>query len=89
MQQRKKDKITELDRLISQNFRDMRIKKKVKIAEISQALQVSHQQVNKYDKGINRISGASLFIIAYILKCNVYDFITNNNISSNSYSNLK
>ena len=57
-----------IDRYIGQRVRSRRLLLGYSQEKIAQALDVSIQQVQKYEKGINRISGANLYRIAHILE---------------------
>ncbi len=42
--------------------------------EVGKALGVTFQQIQKYEKGTNRISAGSLFILTHVLGVTVSDF---------------
>lgn len=56
------------DRLIGENVKRIRQIKKMTQAELSVELNVSFQQVQKYERGMNRISAGTLATIAEALE---------------------
>jgi transcriptional regulator with XRE-family HTH domain len=63
-----------LDRAMGERLRVLRNEKRMSQAELGQKLGVSFQQVQKYEKGINRIGAARLQQIADVLEVSVTDF---------------
>jgi len=59
-----------MDRVIGQRLRSRRIQQKVSQSELGTSLKppVSFQQIQKYEKGINRIGSARLVDIARVLE---------------------
>lgn len=56
------------DAQIGGRLRAMRIDRKMSQQELGEALGVSFQQIQKYEKGVNRVSAARLNQIAQVLK---------------------
>ncbi|WP_375791153.1 helix-turn-helix domain-containing protein [Bradyrhizobium sp. vgs-9] len=65
----------ENDALIGQRLRARRLEKKVSQAELGTELGVSFQQIQKYEKGVNRIGASRLVEIAEALETTVDYFI--------------
>jgi transcriptional regulator with XRE-family HTH domain len=63
-----------VDRLVGRNIRIQRLAKGLSQTELATQLGVTFQQVQKYEKGVNRIGCGRLFQIASILGVHVMDF---------------
>lgn len=65
-----------LDELIGANVRQRRLLLEMSQDELGKSLTppVSFQQIQKYEKGVNRIPSPTLWFIARQLKCSVTDF---------------
>ena len=63
-----------IDKLVGRNIRIQRLATGLSQTELAQQLGVTFQQVQKYEKGVNRISCGRLFQIARILGLHVMDF---------------
>jgi transcriptional regulator with XRE-family HTH domain len=63
-----------IDKLVSRNIRIQRLAKGLTQTELAQKLGVTFQQVQKYEKGVNRVGCGRLFQIARILGLHVMDF---------------
>ena len=67
------------DVAIGQKVRALRIISKMSQAELGKHLELTFQQVQKYEKGVNRLSGSRLVVIAKLFNvsvdelCNVPD----------------
>lgn len=59
---------TAVDDYIGARMRDRRTKLGLSQSDLAQTLGVSFQQVQKYEKGVNRVSAARLFEICKALK---------------------
>ncbi len=57
-------RVTPMDVLVGARVAAFRKAKRISQTELGQAIGVTFQQVQKYEKGTNRISGAALAIIA-------------------------
>lgn len=56
-----------VDVVIGRRIREARIAKKMSQADLGQAVGVSFQQIQKYEKAANRISASTLFAICQFL----------------------
>jgi transcriptional regulator with XRE-family HTH domain len=63
-----------IDKLVGRNIRIQRLAKGLSQTELAQKLGVTFQQVQKYEKGVNRIGCGRLFQIARILGVHMMDF---------------
>ena len=63
-----------IDKLVGRNIRIQRLATGLSQTELAQQLGVTFQQVQKYEKGVNRIGCGRLFQIARILGLHVMDF---------------
>jgi transcriptional regulator with XRE-family HTH domain len=63
-----------IDKLVGQNIRFQRLAKGLSQQELATKLGVTFQQVQKYEKGTNRIGAGRLFQIGRILGVHVMDF---------------
>jgi transcriptional regulator with XRE-family HTH domain len=63
-----------VDRLVGRNIRLQRLAKGLSQTELANKLGVTFQQVQKYEKGVNRIGCGRLFQIASVLNAHVMDF---------------
>lgn len=72
-----KRQVTNMDLMIGQRVRSRRIQQKVSQAELGKGMKppVSFQQIQKYEKGVNRIGSARLVDIARVLEVNTDYFI--------------
>ena len=60
--------LTEIEKKISSNIKRARITNNYSQAEIGKVLDVTYQQIQKYESGFNRISAGSLFLLSKFLK---------------------
>lgn len=74
MKRRTKQKATEVDRMVGENLRRLRMIKGVSQAELAEQIGVSFQQLQKYEKGINRISAGMLYNFTKIFKVRADEF---------------
>jgi transcriptional regulator with XRE-family HTH domain len=63
-----------LDRLIGSKMRAARLQMGMSQSELGQALGITFQQVQKYEKGTNRVSASRLYKIANLLGMEISDF---------------
>ena len=64
-----------IDKIIGQRIRQLRMQNKISQAELADALNLSFQQVQKYEKGVNRTSADRLIAIAKKLGTTVPDLM--------------
>ncbi len=53
----------QVDKIVGENIRELRKKNNLSQAELGKLLDVTFQQVQKYERGMNRISAGKMFII--------------------------
>jgi transcriptional regulator with XRE-family HTH domain len=70
-----KTNTADVEALIGARIRSRRIQVKMSQETLGEALGVSFQQIQKYEKGSNRVSAGRLLKIAEVLQCNVMDFL--------------
>lgn len=64
---------TEVDVRIGGIIRDRRAALGISQAELGKAIGVTFQQIQKYERGFNRVSAAALLKVADALQCSVAD----------------
>ena len=67
-------RIEPVDKLVGQNIRIFRMAKGISQTELGNAVGVTFQQIQKYEKGINRVGASRLQQIAHILQVPVEFF---------------
>lgn len=72
-------RILEIDFIIGENIKSLRKEKKLSQTELAKMVGVSFQQIQKYEKGINRVSAARLLIISEILNVPITYFYIKEN----------
>lgn len=70
-----KPKPSSTDKFIGERIRIIRMEKGKSQSELAKALNISSQQIQKYERGINRISASRLFELSFFLEVSIYDFI--------------
>ncbi len=73
-QKKTKNRVTELDKKIGKKIKIARLESSYKMTDIAHAINVSTQQVAKYESGINRISASQLKILAEYLQKDINYF---------------
>jgi transcriptional regulator with XRE-family HTH domain len=71
--------VTGMDRVIGVRLRGRRLEQHMSQEELANKIGVSFQQVQKYEKGVNRIGSARLVEIARILECDTSYFLADLN----------
>ena len=64
---RKNDYIEEIDKFIGNKIYSLRLAKGLSRQQLSKVIGVTHQQLQKYEKGSNRVSASKLALIAKAL----------------------
>jgi len=59
---------TEIDTMVGANVRNIRLQRALTLLELGGTLQVSQQQMHKYEMGINRLSAGMIYQISYVLE---------------------
>lgn len=67
---------TAVDRHVGNRIREKRQERGVTQQELSRALGISYQQVQKYENGANRVSAGRLYILAEALGTTVGEFFS-------------
>ena len=62
-----------VDQIVGANIRQRRHELKISQEALATGLDLTFQQVQKYESGANRVSSSKLFRAAKILRCNVTD----------------
>jgi transcriptional regulator with XRE-family HTH domain len=79
MARREADRI---DKLVGRNIRVLRLKKGMPQTELGAALGLTFQQIQKYEKGVNRIGSGRLYKIAVIFNVPVASLFEGSDTSS-------
>jgi transcriptional regulator with XRE-family HTH domain len=66
--------IQELDRIVGWNIRQLRRARHFSQTRLGKALDITYQQIQKFENGQNSISAAQLAILAVVLNCSMEDF---------------
>ena len=74
---------------VGKTIRSLRQAKNLTLAELAQRLKISYQQLQKYEKGTNRLSIDKLYDIARYLGIEVYNFFPGAEISPLSTDNIQ
>src|SRR5712671_5314779 len=69
-----KNNTAELEVQIGERIRSRRIRGGVSQENLGKPLGITFQQIQKYEKGTNRVSAGRLLKIAEVLECDVVDF---------------
>lgn len=64
---------TEVDKRVGQNIRERRKDMRMTLAELAERLKVTHQQLQKYETGQNRISASMVLDITQVLQISIED----------------
>ncbi len=78
----KKPRVTKIDELIGLRLQAFREKFNITQTELGNAIGVTFQQIQKYEKGTNRIHAEVIWRIAYIFNIDIYFFFPISNDSS-------
>lgn len=65
---------TELDRVVGRNIRVQRLARGLSQESLAEKLGITFQQVQKYEKGTNRVGAGRLYLLARILEVPVMTF---------------
>ncbi len=77
-----KTKISLINKFIGDNLYSIRVKQGISRKQLAEKLNISQQQIEKYEKGKNRISIGLLIVISEVMDTSVNRFIQN---GSNDY----
>ncbi|KCZ64679.1 helix-turn-helix domain-containing protein [Hyphomonas atlantica] len=62
---------TEIDRIVGANLRKVRLRRDLTLAGLSAEMGISHQQLQKYEIGTNRLSAGMMSIAAEVLNIQI------------------
>jgi transcriptional regulator with XRE-family HTH domain len=65
---RRNELMTEIDKIIGDKVCSLRVSEKLSRQQLASKIGTTHQQLQKYEKGTNRISAGRLILIAKALK---------------------
>ncbi len=74
---RKNSEIDNIDRNIGNKIYQLRLAKGISRQELGDKIGVTHQQCQKYEKGLNRVSAGRLALIAKVLNKDITYFYEN------------
>ena len=69
--------IGNIDRVIAARLREKRIAKGQSQVDIGKVIGVSHQQIQKYESGTNRLTASALFLLAKHFGVTIDSFFEN------------
>ncbi len=69
-----KKKNIEFDKKIGWKISTFRKNNKISIKDLAKKLEISHQQLKKYEAGENQVSSSKLWKISLILEIKIEDF---------------
>lgn len=72
---KRKNKATEIDKIVGQRLRDLRLMRDMSQIELALLVHVTFQQIQKYEKGMNRIAVSTLLMLADALGVAPYYFM--------------
>ena len=87
-QKEQKGRADNIDRLVSKRLKMRRMMLGLSQHDLGMAVDVSIQQVQKYEKASNRISSGKLFTFAKFLKVPVSYFFEHGDVTSNIIGNI-
>ena len=63
-----------IDKVLGSKILSQRIAKGISRKDLADAIGITHQQIQKYETGKNRISASSLFLLSQSLRIPIEDF---------------
>ena len=72
---RKNDYLTEVDKMIGSKIYSLRLAKGLSRVQLAEAIEVTYQQLQKYERGLNRISVGRLMLVSKALGQNIGYFL--------------
>ncbi|GAA3055989.1 helix-turn-helix transcriptional regulator [Rhizobium viscosum] len=70
-----------IDIIVGRNVRQLRARRRVSQLELGEALGLTFQQIQKYEKGTNRVSASKLHQIAVFLRVDISELFEGTGIS--------
>ena len=77
-----------IDTLIGKKLKLFRVKNGISQKDLSEKLGISFQQIQKYEKGINRISASRLWEICNIFNLEINHFLNNSKENINLFKKI-
>lgn len=78
--------LNEIDSLVGRKIRFYRKKQRFSQEALAKQLSISAQQLQKYEKGVNRVSASRLFVLSKFLKIRIQDLFSEvNSIFGSEY----
>lgn len=68
---------SQIDLLVAQKIRAYRLERRLSQSDLAEKLGVTFQQVQKYERGVNRVGAGRLFEIAQLLSVSIKDLYPN------------
>ncbi|HEX8900442.1 helix-turn-helix transcriptional regulator [Vitreimonas sp.] len=65
----------EIDRHVGLRVRTLRLERGLSQEDLAEAIGVTFQQIQKYEKGVNRVAASTLFAICKVLDSDVASFL--------------
>lgn len=63
-----------IDKLVGNNLRERRVAKGLSQEELADMIHISYQQIQKYERGLNRVSASRLVELSDALDCEIPAF---------------
>lgn len=78
---------TKVDRQVGEKIRELRAAQNLTLSELGQELGISHQQLQKYETGTNRLSAGMLANVARALRVPISELFQSSDAGSNEPRN--
>lgn len=79
--ERGKRSATDIDVFVGERVRELRHEQGLTLNELAQTLSISHQQLQKYETGANRLSAGMLYDVATVLGVTTGDLFPGGDLS--------
>lgn len=73
---------TRVDIAVGERIRKLRLERNLTLAELGHELEISHQQLQKYETGTNRLSAGMLYAVAKVLRIEIHDLFDDVNAAA-------
>lgn len=70
---------TAIDQMVGEKIRRLRLERNMTLAELGKELGISHQQLQKYETGTNRLSAGMLSNVADVLRVSIASLFEDEN----------
>ncbi|MFN7055235.1 helix-turn-helix domain-containing protein [Hyphomonas sp.] len=74
---------TRVDQLVGEKIRELRVAQNLTLSELGQELGISHQQLQKYETGTNRLSAGMLSNVARALRVPISELFQSSEAGGN------